>query len=74
MAGTSTSKRAKRSKSVRVGRVRAYLRGRVWELCYRVHGRRRQPRVGPDRDLARQTAAEINAQLESGMPSTLGLP
>lgn len=58
--------------SFRVGRVRAYRRGKAWYLAYYEHGRRRQPRVGPDRDLARQTAAEINAQLECGAPSTLG--
>jgi integrase len=36
------------------------------------HGRRRQPRVGPDKDATRQMAAEINAQLEVGAPSALG--
>ncbi len=62
----------KKSKSFRVGRVRAYLRSRIWYLCYHEHGRRHQPRVGPDRDVARQMAAEINAQLEVGAPSALG--
>src|SRR5690606_1607640 len=33
---------------------------------------RKQPRVGPDREVARQMAAEINAQLEVGIPSSLG--
>lgn len=58
--------------SFRVGRVRAYRRGKVWYLCYRENGRRRQPRVGPDRNQARRSASEINAQLEVGVPSSLG--
>ena len=52
--------------SFRVGRVRAYLRGNVWYLTYQEQGQRRQPRVEPDRDVARQMAAEINGQLEVG--------
>lgn len=60
-----------RSSSFRLGRVSAHLRGRVWYLTYYEQGRRRQPRVGPDRDAARQMAAEINSQLEVGTPSTL---
>ena len=52
--------------SFRIGRVRAYLRGNVWYLTYQEQGQRRQPRVGPDRDVARQMAAEINGQLEVG--------
>ena len=31
-----------RSASFRVGRVRAYLRGRVWYLAYQEHGTRSQ--------------------------------
>jgi integrase len=56
----------------RVGRVRAHRRGEVWYLTYFEQGRRRQPRVGPERDVARRMAAEINAQLECGAPSALG--
>jgi integrase len=63
---------AKKPASFRIGRVRAYRRGEVWYLHYYEHGRRRQPRVGPDRVRARQAAAEINAQLECGAPSALG--
>jgi integrase len=63
---------AKKSLSFRVGRVRAFLRGRVWYLAYWEQGRRRQPRVGSDRDEARVMAAEINGQLEAGAPSALG--
>lgn len=55
----------------RVGKVRAYLRGQVWYLCYHEHGQRRRPRVGPNRDAARQLAAQINAQLEVGAPAAL---
>src|SRR6516164_9770191 len=59
------------AKSFRVGRVRAYLRGRVWYLQYVDEGRRHRPRVGPDRDQARQMAAQINGQLEVGAPAAL---
>ena len=68
----SKSRRRGNTKSFRVGRVRAYRRGKIWYLCYRENGRRRQPRIGPDQDQARQTASEINAQLEVGVPSALG--
>jgi len=59
------------SKSFRIGKVQAYLRGRTWYLCYHDNGRRRRPRVGPDREAARQLAAQINAQLEVGAPAAL---
>ena len=39
--------------------------------AYYEGGRRRRPRVGPDRDLARQMAAQINGQLEVGAPAAL---
>ena len=65
-SAAKSPKPAKKSTSFRVGRVRAYLRGRVWYLCYHEHGQRRQPRVGPDKEAARQLAAEINAQLKVG--------
>lgn len=61
-----------RSAPFRVGRVRAYLRGRIWYLAYQENGLRRQPRVGPDRQAAKQLAAEVNGQLEVGAPSALG--
>ena len=57
-SATKSQKRGKKSTSFRVGRVRAYLRGRVWYLCYHENGQRRQPRVGPDKEAARQMAAE----------------
>src|SRR5579871_6058293 len=58
-----------RSNSFRIGKVTGYLRGRVWYLCYFENGQRCRPRVGPDRDAARQLAARVNDQLESGAPS-----
>lgn len=61
----------KKSGSFRVGKVQAYRRGQVWYLCYHEHGRRRRPRVGLDREAARQLAAQINAQLEVGAPAAL---
>ena len=63
MASFSPPKSGKGTRTFRVGRVRAFLRGRVWYLCYHENGKRHQPRVGPDRQLANQMAAEINAQL-----------
>ncbi len=55
----------------RVGKVRAYWRGNVWYLCYMENGRRRRPRIGPDRDAANQMAAPINSQLAAGAPAAL---
>ena len=57
--------------SFRVGRVRAYRRGRIWHLGYYENGRRRRPRAGPDCDAVRQLAAQANAQLEVGAPAPL---
>ncbi len=62
---------AKKSISFRVGKVQAYCRGRVWYLCYHDNGQRHRPRVGPDREAARQLAAQVNAQLEVGAPAAL---
>jgi hypothetical protein len=62
---------SKKSNSLRVGKVQACLRGRVWYLCYFEHGKRHRPRVGPDRAAARQLAAQINAQIEVGAPAAL---
>src|SRR4051812_9783234 len=62
---------AKKSLSFRVGRVLGYLRGKVWYLCYHDNGQRHRPRIGPDREAARQLAAQINAQLEVGAPAAL---
>lgn len=62
---------ARNTKSFRVGRVRGDRRGKVWYLTYFDQGQRRHSRVEPDRDQARQMAAQINAELESGTPATL---
>ncbi len=60
-----------KSNSFRVGKVTGYLRGRVWYLCYFENGTRRRPRAGAERDAARQLAAQVNSQLETGAPSAL---
>lgn len=65
------SDRKQNQTSFRVGRVRGDLRGRVWYLTYHEHGRRRRPRVGPDRKEARRLASQINGQLASGAPAAL---
>lgn len=63
--------KARHIPAFRVGRVKAYRRGQVWYLYYFEQGRRRRPRVGSDREAAKQMAAQINAQLESGAPAAL---
>lgn len=60
-----------KSNSFRVGKVSGYLRGRVWYLCYFEGGKRRRPRAGAERDAARQLAAQVNSQLETGAPAAL---
>ena len=68
---STRSKSRSRTDQFRVGNVQGYLRGSVWYLCYHEQGQRRRPRVGPDKDVARQMAAQINGQLEIGAPSSL---
>ena len=58
-----------KASSFRVGKVRADLRGKVWYLTYHENGRRIRPRVGSDREAARQMAAQVNAQLEVSVPT-----
>ena len=58
-------------RSFRVGRVQGYLRGQVWYLCYYENGQRHRPRVGPDRNAARQLAAQTNGQIAVGAPAAL---
>lgn len=70
-AAQARQKSQKRADQFQVGNVRGYLRGRVWYLYYHEQGQRRRPRVGPDRVIARQMAAQINSQLEVGAPSSL---
>ena len=55
--------------SFRVGRVTVYRGGQVWYLRYHEHGRRHQVRAAVERAAARQLAAEVNAQLETGVPA-----
>lgn len=57
--------------SFRIGKVLGYLRGKVWYLCYHENGKRRRPRAGKDLQVAKQLAAQINAQLESDNPTLL---
>ncbi len=57
--------------SFRVGQVRADLRGKVWYLTYFEDGRRRRPRVGSDKDVARQMAAQVHSQWEVSAPAAL---
>jgi len=49
----------------RIGKVRGDLRSHVWYLTYHENGKRLRPRVGADKEMARQMAAQINAQLEA---------
>jgi hypothetical protein len=60
-----------KQRSFRIGRVRADLRAKVWYLTYHENGSRHRPRVGPQRETARQLASQINSQLEVGAPSAL---
>lgn len=62
---------ARKPKSFRVGKVTAYLRGSVWYLSYFENGKRRRPRAGADREVARRLAAETNAQLEASVATAL---
>ena len=55
----------------RIGKVRGDLRGKVWYLTYFEDGRRRRPRVGSDKDAAKQMAAQIHSQLEVRAPAAL---
>jgi hypothetical protein len=70
--GSSEDPMSRKSNSFRVGRVQAYLRGQVWDLCDHEDGRRLRPRVGPDRGAARPLAARTIAQREVGAPAVLG--
>jgi len=53
-----------------VGKVRADRRGKTWYLTYHEHGQRLRPRVGTCKETAKQLAAEVNAQLQNGAPSS----
>jgi integrase len=62
---------SRNSDKFRIGKAQGYLRGNVWYLYYHEQGQRRRPRVGPDLEVARQMAAQINSQLETGAPAAL---
>ncbi len=59
-----------KTKSFRVGKVGAVLRGRVWYLSYFEGGQRRRPRIGPDRDQARQMACPSQKTRPRGRKKT----
>jgi integrase len=59
-----TSKQNRKT-SFRIGKIRGDLRGKIWYLTYHENGKRLRPKLGPDKEQARQMAARINSQLES---------
>lgn len=59
------SSKQNRKTSFRISKVRGDLRSKIWYLTYQENGKRLRPRIGPDKDHARQMAAQINSQLES---------
>jgi hypothetical protein len=76
-AGSAQTRRgSKRTRSLsptfQVGRVRCFLRGKIWYIRYHEKGKRIQQRVGPVRGETKQLAAEINSQVVCGIPSAVG--
>ena len=65
-------RRGKRATQFKVGRVCVYLRGKVWYIRYHQHGKRYQKKTSPDKENAKQIAAETNAQLECHLPTAFG--
>jgi integrase len=63
-----------KAKGFRVGRVTVYRRGSIWYLRYYENGKRRQIRGNPDKDVARQMAAQISTGLETSVPSVVAAP
>ena len=59
------SSKQNRKTTFRIGKVRGDLRGKIWYLTYHENGKRLRPKLGPDKEEARQMAARINSQLES---------
>ncbi|WP_298869256.1 tyrosine-type recombinase/integrase [uncultured Gimesia sp.] len=59
------SSKQNRKTTFRIGKVRGDLRGKIWYLTYHENGKRLRPKLGPDKEQARQMAARINSQLES---------
>lgn len=68
---SSAKKPSASKRSFRIGRVKSFLRGEVWRRRHYENGERRGPRVGREREAAKQLAAQINGQLEVGAPSAL---
>lgn len=59
-------------RNIHVGNVSVFFRGASWHIYFREGGRARRVRVGPDRAEAERRAAEVNAQLAHGVPSSYG--
>src|SRR5262249_13528731 len=55
----------------RVGRVSVYIHHGAWWLYYRLQGQPVRRKVADTRAEAEQLAAQVNAQLTSGMPTLL---
>ena len=60
------------SQNIHVGKVSIFKRAASWCIYYRENGKPRRIRIGPDREEAERRAAEVNAQLAHGVPSTYG--
>ena len=63
--------RANRARSRRVGRVTVYRRGKIWYIYYLEYKQRIRRRVGPSADEAKRLAAQVNAQLATGVRAAL---
>ncbi len=57
-------------RNIHIGKVSVFRRAASWLLYYRENGTPRKIRIGPDRREAERRAAEVNAQLAHGLPST----
>ncbi len=63
--------RANRARSRRVGRVTIYQRGSIWYIYYLENKQRIRRRVGHSPGEAKQLAAQVNAQLATGVRAAL---
>jgi len=64
-----SEKSASSTGTFRVGRVTVYARGKTYYLRYFENGKRLQVRGSSNKQAARQLAAQVNAQLETGVPA-----
>ncbi len=64
--------RRRSTRHVHVGKVTVFHRGASWYIYYRESGKAKRIRIGPDKAEAERRAAEVNAQLAHGVPSTYG--